>query len=113
METFDLYGYQRVTTPPVEYADVIERGLGTVDRRDLVRFVEPDSGEVALLRPDITPADRPHHRDPPAGPACARGGSRTKVPSSVVAAAARASSIKCFSAGSSVWGSRAQRPTPR
>jgi ATP phosphoribosyltransferase regulatory subunit len=55
METFDLYGYQRVTTPPVEYADVIERGLGTVDRRDLVRFVEPDSGEVALLRPDITP----------------------------------------------------------
>ena len=55
MDTFDLYGYQRVTTPPVEYAEVIERGLGTVDRRDLVRFVEPDSGEVALLRPDITP----------------------------------------------------------
>jgi ATP phosphoribosyltransferase regulatory subunit len=55
METFDLFGYQRVTTPPVEYADVVERGLGTVDRRDLVRFVEPDSGEVALLRPDITP----------------------------------------------------------
>lgn len=55
METFDLYGYQRVTTPPFEYAEVIERGLGTVDRRDLVRFVEPDSGEVALLRPDITP----------------------------------------------------------
>jgi ATP phosphoribosyltransferase regulatory subunit len=55
METFDLHGYQRVTTPPVEYAEVIERGLGTVDRRDLVRFVEPDSGEVAVLRPDITP----------------------------------------------------------
>jgi ATP phosphoribosyltransferase regulatory subunit len=55
METFDLYGYQRVTTPPIEYAEVIERGLGTVDRRELVRFVEPDSGEVALLRPDITP----------------------------------------------------------
>jgi ATP phosphoribosyltransferase regulatory subunit len=55
MDTFDLYGYQRVTTPPIEYAEVIERGLGTVDRRDLVRFVEPDSGEVALLRPDITP----------------------------------------------------------
>lgn len=55
METYDLYGYQRVTTPPIEYAEVIERGLGTVDRRELVRFVEPDSGEVALLRPDITP----------------------------------------------------------
>jgi ATP phosphoribosyltransferase regulatory subunit len=71
METFDLYGYQRVTTPPIEYAEVIERGLGTVDRRDLVRFVEPDSGEVALLRPDITPqiariiATRLQDRPPP------------------------------------------------
>lgn len=71
LETFDLYGYQRVTTPPVEYAEVIERGLGTVDRRDLVRFVEPDSGEVALLRPDITPqvariiATRLQDRPPP------------------------------------------------
>lgn len=55
METFDLHGYQRVTTPPIEYAEVIERGLGTVDRRDLVRFVEPESGEVAVIRPDITP----------------------------------------------------------
>lgn len=55
MEIFDRHGYQRVTTPPIEYAEVIERGLGTVDRRDLVRFVEPDSGEVALLRPDMTP----------------------------------------------------------
>lgn len=55
METFDLYGFQRVTTPPFEYADVIERGLESVDRKDLLRFVEPDSGEVALLRPDITP----------------------------------------------------------
>lgn len=71
METFDRYGYQRVTTPPVEYAEVIERGLGTVDRRELVRFVEPDSGEVALLRPDITPqiariiATRLQDRPPP------------------------------------------------
>ncbi len=71
METFDLYGYQRVTTPPVEYAEVIERGLGTVDRRELVRFIEPDSGEVALLRPDITPqiariiATRLQDRPPP------------------------------------------------
>lgn len=71
MDTYDRYGYQRVTTPPVEYSEVIERGLGTVDRRDLVRFVEPDSGEVALLRPDITPqiariiATRLQDRPPP------------------------------------------------
>lgn len=54
-ETFASYGYELVTTPPFEHAEVLERGLETVDRRDLVRFVEPESGEVALLRPDITP----------------------------------------------------------
>lgn len=54
LATFETYGYERVTTPAFEYADVIERGL-EVDRRDVLRFVEPDTGEVALLRPDITP----------------------------------------------------------
>lgn len=52
---FGRWGYALVTTPPFEHAEVIERGLDTLDRRDLLRFVEPDSGEVALLRPDITP----------------------------------------------------------
>src|SRR6185369_5278011 len=55
MRTFALYGYELVTTPPFEHADVLERGLAAVDRRDLLRFVEPETGEVALLRPDITP----------------------------------------------------------
>lgn len=54
-ETVALYGYDPVVTPVFELADVIERGLDAVDRRDLLRFVEPDTGEVALLRPDITP----------------------------------------------------------
>ncbi|MEO0325265.1 MAG: ATP phosphoribosyltransferase regulatory subunit, partial [Myxococcota bacterium] len=53
--TFARYGYRRVITPAFEYAEVLERGLATVGRRDLLRFVEPESGEVALLRPDITP----------------------------------------------------------
>ncbi|MEZ4323590.1 MAG: ATP phosphoribosyltransferase regulatory subunit [Polyangiales bacterium] len=55
MRVFGLYGYDRVTTPPFELADVLERGLDAVDRRELMRFVEPHSGEVALLRPDMTP----------------------------------------------------------
>lgn len=53
--TFALHGYDLVTTPPFEHAEVIERGLAAVDRRDVLRFVEPETGEVALLRPDITP----------------------------------------------------------
>lgn len=54
-ERFTSWGYQLVTTPPFEHAEVIERGLDGFDRRDLFRFVEPETGEVALLRPDITP----------------------------------------------------------
>lgn len=51
---FDRYGYELVTTPLFERVEVFERGL-TLDPRDLVRFVEPDNGEIAALRPDITP----------------------------------------------------------
>ncbi|MEM9069943.1 MAG: ATP phosphoribosyltransferase regulatory subunit [Myxococcota bacterium] len=51
---FESYGYERVITPAFEYAEVLERGL-EIDRRDVLRFVEPETGEVALLRPDITP----------------------------------------------------------
>lgn len=54
-DTIALYGYDTIVTPIFELADVLERGLDAVDRRDLLRFVEPDTGEVALLRPDITP----------------------------------------------------------
>ena len=44
-----------MTPPAFEFASVIERGLGTLDTADVLRFVEPESGEVAVLRPDMTP----------------------------------------------------------
>jgi ATP phosphoribosyltransferase regulatory subunit len=50
-----LHGYELVTPPAFELAEVLERGLGTLDPRDVLRFVEPESGEVAALRPDVTP----------------------------------------------------------
>ncbi len=55
LEHFGLHGYALVTPPAFELADVLERGLGTLDPRDVLRFVEPESGEVAALRPDVTP----------------------------------------------------------
>lgn len=55
LRSFELAGYDLVTTPLFEHADVVERGADALDRRDLLRFVEPESGEVAVLRPDITP----------------------------------------------------------
>jgi ATP phosphoribosyltransferase regulatory subunit len=55
LQGFALFGYATVTPPAFEFADVLERGLGTLDPADVLRFVEPESGEVAALRPDMTP----------------------------------------------------------
>jgi ATP phosphoribosyltransferase regulatory subunit len=55
LQTFELCGYDLITTPLFEHAEVVERGADALDPRDLLRFVEPGSGEVAVLRPDITP----------------------------------------------------------
>jgi ATP phosphoribosyltransferase regulatory subunit len=55
LDHFALHGYQPVTPPAFEFAEVLERGLGTLDPSDVLRFVEPESGEVAALRPDMTP----------------------------------------------------------
>jgi ATP phosphoribosyltransferase regulatory subunit len=55
LDRFLLHGYSIVTPPVFEFAEVLERGLGTLDPTDVLRFVEPESGEVAALRPDMTP----------------------------------------------------------
>lgn len=53
--SFELFGYQRVSFPAFEYADVLEKGMGSLDPDDVLRFVEPESGRVVALRPDMTP----------------------------------------------------------
>lgn len=55
LRCFALHGYALVMPPAFEFAEVLERGLGTLDPTDVLRFVEPESGEVAALRPDMTP----------------------------------------------------------
>jgi len=52
---FELHGYERVSLPVFEYADVLEKGLGSLDAHEVLRFVEPETGEVVALRPDMTP----------------------------------------------------------
>ena len=54
-EVFEAWGYARVVTPVFEVADVLERGLGHDGRTQAIRFVEPGTGEIVALRPDITP----------------------------------------------------------
>ena len=67
----DLRGYDVVLPPAFEFAEVLERGLGALDPSEVIRFVEPESGEVAALRPDMTPqiarmiATRMHERPAP------------------------------------------------
>jgi len=55
LRSFERCGYALVTPPIIEHAEVIARGGGTLESKELVRFVEPESGEVVVLRPDITP----------------------------------------------------------
>ncbi len=71
LERFALHGYRLVTPPAFELASVLERGLGASAADDVLRFIEPESGEVAVFRPDMTPqvarivATRLAGREPP------------------------------------------------
>lgn len=55
MAVFEAWGYARIVTPVFECADVLERGLGHDAQAAAIRFVEPGTGEIVALRPDITP----------------------------------------------------------
>ena len=55
LATFERRGFARVITPAFEYEEVLALGLGDAARAVTFRFVEPSSGEVVALRPDITP----------------------------------------------------------
>jgi ATP phosphoribosyltransferase regulatory subunit len=51
---FERWGYRPVITPLYEYDAVLARGMGDAATRAM-RFVEPSSGEILALRPDLTP----------------------------------------------------------
>ncbi len=51
----ERWGYAQVETPLVEYDAIHGRGLGEHERARSVRFIEPGSGEVVVLRSDVTP----------------------------------------------------------
>jgi ATP phosphoribosyltransferase regulatory subunit len=70
LSVYAEHGYSLVTTPPFERIDVLER-LGTLRASEVLQFVDGDTGEVAVFRPDITPqiarlvATRLRDRPPP------------------------------------------------
>jgi ATP phosphoribosyltransferase regulatory subunit len=54
-EVFSRFRYRRVFLPTLERLEVVERGLSAAALADVMKFVEPGSGEVVAIRPDITP----------------------------------------------------------
>jgi ATP phosphoribosyltransferase regulatory subunit len=54
-EVFSSFGYRRLFLPTLERLEVIERGLPPSALANALKFVEPGSGEVVVIRPDITP----------------------------------------------------------
>lgn len=54
-EVFSSFGYRRVLLPTLERLEVVERGLSPAALAGVLKFVEPGSGEVVAIRPDITP----------------------------------------------------------
>ncbi|MFQ5586172.1 MAG: ATP phosphoribosyltransferase regulatory subunit [Thermodesulfobacteriota bacterium] len=55
LSTFNRRGFRRIVPPPVEYLDVLSRGLGPDLRDRVFTFIEPSTGRVVALTPDITP----------------------------------------------------------
>jgi ATP phosphoribosyltransferase regulatory subunit len=52
---FSSFGYRRLLLPTLERLEVVERGLSPAALAGVLKFVEPGSGEVVAIRPDITP----------------------------------------------------------
>jgi ATP phosphoribosyltransferase regulatory subunit len=54
LPVFEGHGFARVITPALEYLDVLSLGMGAELNEQAVRFIDPSSGRVIAIRPDIT-----------------------------------------------------------
>ncbi|MFQ5900189.1 MAG: ATP phosphoribosyltransferase regulatory subunit [Thermodesulfobacteriota bacterium] len=55
LDTFSRWGYRRVITPIIEYEDILSKGIDNEIKGEILKFVEPETGRILALRPDITP----------------------------------------------------------
>src|SRR3989337_3136710 len=55
LSVFKKHGFKRVITPALEYADVLAFGAGETLMSKALKFIDPATGRVIALRPDITP----------------------------------------------------------
>ena len=55
LSVFDAFGFERIETPLLEFLDVLDLGLDCYLKERVVKFIDPNTGRVVGLRPDITP----------------------------------------------------------
>jgi ATP phosphoribosyltransferase regulatory subunit len=55
LSVFAEFGFKRVITPLLEYVDVLSLGMGKGLKERVFKFIDPSTGRVVALRPDITP----------------------------------------------------------
>jgi len=55
METFGKHGFEKVITPMLEYVEVLSLGMGEALKERVLKFIDPSTGRVVAIRPDITP----------------------------------------------------------
>lgn len=55
LRVFERSGFKKVITPLLEYVDVLSLGMGGNLRERVLKFIDPSTGRVVAIRPDITP----------------------------------------------------------
>ncbi|MBI5492707.1 MAG: ATP phosphoribosyltransferase regulatory subunit, partial [Deltaproteobacteria bacterium] len=55
LSVFEAHGFEKVITPLLEYVDVLSLGMGENLKERVLKFIDPSTGKVVAIRPDITP----------------------------------------------------------
>jgi ATP phosphoribosyltransferase regulatory subunit len=55
LKVFEKRLFSKVITPLLEYVDVLSLGMGAEMKDRVLKFIDPSTGRVVAIRPDITP----------------------------------------------------------
>lgn len=55
LAVFERFGFKKVITPLLEYVEVLSLGMGENLKDRVLKFIDPSTGRVVAIRPDITP----------------------------------------------------------
>ncbi|OGP21702.1 MAG: ATP phosphoribosyltransferase regulatory subunit [Deltaproteobacteria bacterium GWA2_55_10] len=55
LSVFAKYGFKKIITPLLEYVEVLSLGVGSDMKDRVIKYIDPSTGRVMAIRPDITP----------------------------------------------------------